>query len=152
MTSMRNKKIVYYILLIIIITTAFLLLTGSDLLLAALLRDPYIPFGNLLSWLALISITGILKMSPYLFSQLIWSGNWFNRVSHILFIGALLWAPICVILAGNFSNSFSGRNALQGGQMAMKTFWIYSISLASISIMLLIIVYIRLLLLNFKHS
>lgn len=149
---MANKKTVYYICLLIVIATAYLLLTGSELLLAALLKEPYIPFGSLLSWLALVAIGGILKMSSNIFPQIQWSGKWFHRISLILFIGAILWAPICAILAGNFSFSFSGKNSLQGGQFAMKTFWIYSISLASISTLLLISLYIRLLLIKFKSS
>lgn len=80
--------------------------------------------GTPITWLGIIS----LPLSIYFGVSKIHSPKqpFITNLSRILkgiIILAILWVPICFLLSGNFSNSFSEKEVFQGGQLAMKWFW-----------------------------
>ena len=107
--------------------TIFLLVTGSPLLMVAVWDSPYLPLGNLITWAGLISFPlSIFYGTPSLRKP---SGNivkWLSAWLKAMIILSLLWFPLSALLAGNLSNSFGQSSSFQGGQTAMRLFWIYS--------------------------
>jgi hypothetical protein len=65
---------------------------------------------------------------------------------------SVLWAPICYLLAGNISFSFSAKDQFQGGQSAMKLFWYFNYFVTSAPIVILIVYGIWSLLKKIKRS
>lgn len=137
---MKNRKIGFWLSLFVFLIAVFLLVTGSPLLTFALLENPVFPLGNLITWAGLAS----LPLAIYLGSKSLESpqSKVFRLLSRLLkasLVLALLWVPICALLAGNLSFSFSGSApSFQGGQTAMRIFWIYTYSVAAAPILILI--------------
>ncbi len=138
---MNKDRIWFFGSLIILIIALYLLITGSPLLTLTLNRKYSIPYGTPITWIGLISLPltvyfGVKEMrSPTIKVHRYLSG--FLKISLSL---AILWAPICYLLAGNLSFSFAENEEFQGGQLAMKWFWIFNISLV-ISPFIILIIY-----------
>lgn len=121
---MKKRKIWLVSIVLIFILASYLLITGSPILTISLSENPYFPLGNLTTWLGMIALPltfyfGIKRLrEPQTKTE-----RYFTLVLKV-FIGlAILWVPISYLLAGNLSNSFSNTPGFQGGQSAMRLFW-----------------------------
>ena len=79
-----------------------------DFLVLALLKEPYLPMGTLVAWLAIISIA----ILPWLASSGVRQGQtlYFLVLKYLTFLAtgsALLWPFVGRLLAGNWHFSFS---------------------------------------------
>ncbi len=136
---MKKYRTLSFLFLLVFILVAYLLVTGSPVLTYALDEQDQIPLGTPITWIGLISLPtavyfGIqnLRKPESNFYRFL---NWILKITICL---AILWAPICYLLAGNLSYSFTEKAEFQGGQLAMKIFWIFSYALAVIPILILI--------------
>lgn len=135
---MDKRRYWLFTSLLICIITIILLVKGSSLLTTSLDEDNYIPLGTFITWAGLISLHlsifwGIKKLRTP-------EGELYSYLSIILKISSILavfWLPICYLLAGNISFTFSEKETFQGGQLAMKMFWGLSYVLAIIPIIIL---------------
>lgn len=129
-----KKRSYFYLSISILIMALALLISASPILLMAILEDPYLPAGTLITWLGLISLAlsvkfGIGASCP----------KWMRSLILISMILAFSWGMICYLLSGNWAFNFSNIQEFQGGQTAMKIFWIFTYSVASIPILILLI-------------
>ncbi len=124
---MRKYPILFYLSLAATILVLYLLFTGSSVLLFQIIESPYLPAGTPLTWLGLLSFTTAFLLG---FSGLKSANSKAIKFCYMLFkiafIMAILWLPISIGLSGNLSNSFGEKTAFQGGQLAMKIFWVNS--------------------------
>jgi hypothetical protein len=61
----------------------------------------------------------------------------------VFMVLSFLWVPVCYLLAGNLSFNFSDKSTFQGGQWAMKIFWIFSYTLVAGPLILWVIFWIN---------
>jgi len=120
--------------------SAVLLIIGSPLLTFSLDNSENVPLGTFTTWAGIIC----LPLTVYLGVQEFRNPKSKVDKSLALLLKVILWlavfwAPISYLLAGNWSFSFNGYSSIQGGQIAMKIFWILSYSLAIIPIALLLV-------------
>ena len=141
---MKKRFISLTITIIILTISMYLLGTGSELLIQPFIENPFVPFGSLITWFGLISmqfiiligIENIRNSNTSIYKTL-------RLINKLFIILAILWIPICYILAGNFSNTFANKETFQGGQLAMKWFWRYTYSLGIVPILILLIHWIH---------
>jgi hypothetical protein len=137
---MNKRSIWFYGSLVVLILTIILLVSGSSILTIPLDKNNSIPLGTFITWAGIISFptavyTGIKDLRSPL-------GAFYKYLSYILkglLILAILWVPICYLLAGNISFSFAEKESFQGGQLAMKWFWrlSYGIGIGSMAIVII---------------
>lgn len=143
---MKKRKIYFFGALILTLCTTVLLVTGSPVLSIALVNDPSIPFGTLITWSGMISLPltiywGIEEMRiPTGKLNKILSG-----FLKLMIISGILWVPISFLLAGNLSFTFSEKEIFQGGQLAMRWFWRFSYGIVIGTILTLIIFWLSIL-------
>jgi len=136
---MNKRSIWYYGSLVVMLLTIYLLITGSSILTRPLYSNSTVPFGTIITWAGIIA----LPLSIY------WGINNLRNPSSsfhkyltaclkLLFVLAILWVPICYLLSGNLSFSFTETDTFRGGQSAMRWFWIISYATAIGPILLLI--------------
>lgn len=135
------KKRKTWLLLAILTTTvsAYLLITGSSILNKLFLESLQLPYGTIITWLGLVG----LSLSVYLgIEKLRNPKKWLTKILsiqlRITLILALFWIVISAILAGNLSFSFSQTDSFQGGQLAMKIFWVINYALVIIPILVFV--------------
>lgn len=137
---MSHQKIRFIVWLFVFLSALALLFTGSPSLEYVLLKKPYLPFGTLISWLGMIALPmAIYWGSKKLRNPVNRINRFLSRILNILIVLAILWAPICFLLAGNPAFNFSEVEGFQGGQAAMRLFWAYSYGLPLICILLLLV-------------
>jgi hypothetical protein len=143
---MNKRKIYFYGALILTLSVIILLITGSSLITMALISDPTIPFGTLVTWTGMISLPLTIYWG---IKELRKPSSNLNRILSgflkIIVVLGILWVPISYLLAGNLSFSFSEKETFQGGQDAMKWFWRLSYGIGIGSILTLIVYWISLL-------
>ena len=143
---MRRKKIWFYISLFLVLSTLFLLITGSSMLTIPLDKNNAVPSGTFITWIGIISLPLTIYWGV---KELRHPSTLFNKflalMLVVMIILAVLWVPICYLLSGNISFSFSEKDSFQGGQLAMRWFWRFSYSVALGPILLLIAYWISLL-------
>lgn len=143
---MKKRKIYFFGALILTLCTTVLLVTGSPVLSIALVNDPSIPFGTLITWSGMISLPltiywGIEEMRiPTGKLNKILSG-----FLKLMIISGILWVPFSFLLAGNLSFTFSEKEIFQGGQLAMRWFWRFSYGIVIGTILTLIIFWLSIL-------
>ena len=141
-----NSKLFFSIALVTFLGVLFLLITGSPVLTYAVDSSGKIPSGTPVTWLGLISFPALILLGV---SSIKHPGDKFyvflKRLLILTFILAILWVPVCYLLAGNLSFTFSERAEFQGGQSAMKLFWIYTYSIPALSLTVLILHWLNLL-------
>jgi hypothetical protein len=113
--------------ILIIIVSASLLISGSEALGWAINKDPYIPLGNVLTWLSVIA----LPCSMYLgIKRVRMPQSKLDRVFKALVIVGVvfgvLWYPVSWYLADNFSGSFGGGGPFRGSARAGEYYWHYT--------------------------
>ena len=137
---MSRRKICLLAALLVFILALILLFTGSPLLELEILGDPYLPAGTLITWFGMIALPAAIYWGIKEMRQ---PGSQITRflsgLLKVLLILAILWAPICSLLAGNLAFNFSEVQGFQGGQTAMRMFWWYSYGLPVESLLLLLI-------------
>lgn len=121
-----------------LVMSAMLLITGSPILTKALSEKPYLPWGTLITWAGLFS----LPMSMLLGFRKLYApdSNWSRYLSCAIkgsIVLAALWVPVSYLLAGNLSFSFSEKVGFQGGQAAMRIFWIYCAAMVIVPLVIL---------------
>ncbi|WP_421773682.1 hypothetical protein [Gracilimonas sp.] len=102
-----QDKMMYYRvgLTVFILLVSYLLITGHWLLETDTPIFSFLPLGNLLTWLALVSIQVLilsLIKKPSKMRYLIYPSLSF----------AILWVPLSVLLTGNFKNNFSSETPI----------------------------------------
>ncbi|MBT8223522.1 MAG: hypothetical protein KJN96_10180 [Eudoraea sp.] len=137
---MKHSKLWFMISLIVFIGTGFLLLTGSSVLTISLSRSTNIPLGTFTTWAGIASLPlalyfGIRKLREPTSKK----DRFLAYILKILIGLAILWMPICYLLAGNISFSFTEKAEFQGGQLAMQIFWYFSYFVAAGPIILFLI-------------
>ena len=136
---MTSHKFWFWLSLFVFLIALILLLTGSPLLTLALSENPEFPLGNLITWAGLIALPMcILLGSKGLRNPHTQFGRILKAALKGVVVLAVLWVPLSALLAGNLTNTFSEKASFQGGQTAMRLFWIYSYSLASVPLLILI--------------
>jgi hypothetical protein len=133
---MNRRSIILISALFFLILSSTLLITGSSILTFSLSESAFVPLGTFITWLGMISLPvtilhGLAKTSekPFVF---------FTIAIKALIALAILWLPICFLLAGNISFSFGKKESFQGGQLAMQFFWLfnYFVVMAPIALLL----------------
>ena len=123
---MSNKSSLI-ISLIVFFFAASCLISGSNILLYALLTEPYLPAGTLITWVGMVALPASLYFGFHFLNKPVSPiEKIFSVCIKISMLVSALWAPISALLSGNLSNSFTGKPQFQGGQLAMKIFWSYS--------------------------
>ena len=124
---MKKRKLWFIGSLIVFVTAAVLLITGSSVLTLSLSQKANIPLGTFITWFGIISLPlcfyyGIRRLRE--------PGTSVDKYFGLLLKGlmglAILWMPICFLLAGNMSFTFTEKAEFQGGQLAMRIFWFFS--------------------------
>ena len=114
------------ICLVVFCSVSYLLVTGSSSLNYLLSETMGLPLGTPVTWLGLLSLSGILYFG---FSALRAPGNQTQRILRSAWIISLLlavvWPFISYYLAANWSNSFAGgQEAFRGSDRASEYFWL----------------------------
>ena len=139
-----TAKSKFWVAIIIVVLTALLLLSGSKLIMLPLLESPYIPLGNVMSWLALMCLPLAILQYIFLYGHL---GKWIEIIYGILLRLALVagfaWPFIGKYLSGNWANSFESRPS------ESAIFWSYTEYTVLTSLLILILVTVQLLLKRF---
>jgi hypothetical protein len=137
---MKKRKIYFFVALAITLITIILLVTGSSILLISVDEKGNLPIGNLITWAGMIALPCAIYYGIDSFNSP--QGKWQHFLSKLLktiIILAILWVPVSFLLSGNLSFTFSQKPDFQGGQLAMKIFWIYSysVTIGALSIIIL---------------
>jgi hypothetical protein len=144
---MNRRKAYFYTALGVSVAVMALLITGSFVLTIPLDQEGRVPLGTFITWAGMIS----LPLSVY------WGVKDVRRPStklqvilsitlKIIIILGLCWVPISYFLAGNLSFTFSEKATFQGGQSAMRWFWILSYGIGAGTLLVLIVHWVSLLL------
>lgn len=136
---MNKRNIWFYSSFVIFSLTLILLFTGSSVLTIPVMANNSIPLGTFITWAGMISLPlaiywGVVKFRYPTDG----SDKFLSGLLRIIIILALLWIPICYLLAGNLSFTFTEKESFQGGQTAMKWFWRFSYGLSTVPIVLLV--------------
>ena len=140
---MKSNRIHFYTYLVVTISVAVLLITGAPVLTMPVDNADTIPLGTFITWAGLVSLTrtiffGIKEIrEPSSKTNEILAG-----ILKVISFLSVLWLPISYFLAGNLSFTFTESSSFQGGQLAMKCFWIYSTSIVIGAIMVVLIYWI----------
>lgn len=124
---MPTREIILIVSIAAFLASGILLITGSAILTLPLISNPYVPWGTLITWVGLVS----LPLCLYLGFKGIYqpTGKKYKLISGVvkmLVVLSFLWVPVSYLLAGNLSFSFTETPGFQGGQIAMRMFWIFS--------------------------
>ena len=136
---MNKRRIRFWASLVVLMIVLVLLYTGSPLLEYSLKDTPYIPAGTLITWLGMTAV----PLSVYwgckgLREPKATIRKYLAAFLKLILLLAVLWAPICFLLAGNWAYNFSESSGFQGGQEAMRWFWRLSYSIPIASLLVLI--------------
>ena len=149
---MNHQRTWFYLVLAIMLFTIVLLATGSSILTIALDKHDSIPLGTFITWAGIISLPLTIYLGVKEFRK---PSRTFNKylanILKFMLVLAILWVPICYLLSGNISFSFSEKETFQGGQLAMKWFWGISYGIALGPILLLIVYWLSILF-NRNHN
>ncbi len=141
---MTRRKTVLVASLIVVIAASVALVTGASILTRPTFGSAQIPAGTWITWIGFIALhMAILTGSRRLYTPESNTDRNFSYVIKAFLILAILWVPICYLLAGNMSFSFSEKVQFQGGQTAMKIFWYFNYALAGLPLGVLLIHLIR---------
>lgn len=137
---MKKQRIWFYFFLLIAIAAFTLLISGSVILTMNLDSKNTIPLGTFTTWAGIIALPLSVYLGVKKFRKP--TKQLYKYLSLILKVAiafALFWMPICYLLAGNLSFSFSEKATFQGGQVAMKCFWFFSYSVVLLPVIVLAI-------------
>lgn len=122
-----SRKTLLLILLSTVFLSTFLLVSGSDLLLIPLVEAPYLPLGNIITWVGITALPlsiyfGIGKIrKPHTKTE-----TFYNRVLKIIIALAVAWGFVAYGLAGNFATTFKNQPGFVGSSRAAEYYWYYN--------------------------
>ena len=132
---MSVRRLLIVLSLTVFTVALILLLSGSKWLLISLSDTSNIPLGTFITWMGLISLPAIIFLG---ISRLYYPKNavdkLFKKLIILTLIIAVLWVPVSYLLAGNISFTFGEKVSFQGGQTAMKWFWIFTYTIPGLSL------------------
>jgi hypothetical protein len=139
-----SAKAKFWVATIVVILTGLLLISGSSLITLPLVMEPYIPFGNVMSWFGLICFPLSLLLYLALYANL-------GRVLEVLYglvlrlaiLAGFAWPFVGKYLSGNWANSFVDRSE------ESALFWMYTEYTVLVSLIILILITIQVLLQRF---
>ena len=136
--DMKHRKKLLFTTIFITLAALFLIISSPGIMLYNLSSSYNFPAGTLITWFGFLG----LSLSVYLgIANLRNPKKWWNTILsyqlRITLIIAALWVAISYVLAGNLSFTFTDKVAFQGGQMAMKIFWVINYSLVIVPILIL---------------
>ncbi len=124
---MRNRKTWLLLAVLIAISSCLLLITGSSLLTLPVDSSNSVPLGTFITWAGLIAFPMSFYLGVKEFRKPTGKFNMLLSLSlKFILLLALLWVPISYLLAGNLSFSFTEKATFQGGQLAMRWFWLFT--------------------------
>ena len=130
---------VFIISLLVIIAVSTLLVSSSSVLVIELSSDPYIPLGNILTWIGMIAFpisiySGIssFRKPTSLFFQIL------KILLVIAIVLAVFWGLVSLYLADNWSANFGSREGFRGSTRAANYFWNYNYLVVGLPLILLI--------------
>ena len=136
---MKFRKSILFLCLFIFLFSFYLLITSSNLLMIVLNDELGLPLGTISTWLAFIALSLSIYFSHDKLRKPI---NFFDKLLafqlKLSIWVSISWPLISFSLAGNLNFSFSPKDTFQGGQLAMKIFWIINYSLVIIPILVLL--------------
>lgn len=112
----------------VLLICGFLILSGSSILTKPIVEGGSFPYGNLISWTALIALSlsiyfGINKINhPITFIH-----KTFSYAYRLLIILPVLWGFVSYYLASNWAFTFKQQKEFRGSSDAAEYFWLYTI-------------------------
>lgn len=139
-----NREAIFLTSLVIVIIVSITLITGASVLTRSTFGDAHIPAGTWITWAGIIALpVAILTGNKSLSSPKSRIEKSFSQILKALILTGVLWVPICYLLAGNMSFSFSEKPHFQGGQTAMKIFWYFNYAMVGLPLVVLLLHVIR---------
>lgn len=146
-----NRKLIFLVSLAIVIVVSILLITGASVLTESTFGDAHIPAGTWMTWAGIIALpTAILKGNNSLSSPSSRIEKSLSYILKVLILIGIFWVPICYLLAGNMSFSFTEKAEFRGGQTAMRIFWYFNYAMAGLPVAVFLVYKIRMLFSNRK--
>lgn len=111
-----------------------LLVQGSKILVYPLSNSPYVPLGNILTWILLAALplamltTGRPVLRDRMMPEKLWNGLRWALIFNLIL--ATLWFPLSRIFAGNWSTTFENQPEVS----ANWTWFTYAIPTMSLAI------------------
>lgn len=145
-----SRKILLLILLSTVFLSTFLLVSGSDLLLIPLVEDPYLPLGNIITWIGIIALPlsiyfGIGKVrKPHTKTA-----TFYKHLLKLIIALAAAWGFVAYGLAGNFATTFKNQPGFVGSSRASEYFWNYNYLVVAAPLVFLLVYGLHRLILNF---
>lgn len=135
---MKQRKTWLIISIIVTLISFYLLVSGSRLLTVLLIDKPQLPLGTISTWFGFIGLSSSIYLGvKNLRSPQNWMEKLLSQQLKASLTLSVLWILISFILAGNLTFSFSESTTFQGGQSAMKIFWILNYAIVIIPILTL---------------
>lgn len=135
---MKQRKIWLIISIIVTLISFYLLVTGSSLLTVLLIDELQLPLGTITTWLGFIGLSSSVYLGvKNLRSPRNWMEKLLSQQLKAALTTSILWILISYLLAGNLTFTFSESRTFQGGQTAMKIFWILNYAIVIIPILTL---------------
>ncbi|MCW5520230.1 hypothetical protein J1N09_10300 [Aureitalea sp. L0-47] len=131
------RRFGFFMCSLVVVITTTLLVNGSDLLVYAVIEDPFIPLGNVLTWLAMIALPLSLYLGVRRFRM---PRSKVDRILKVLLIIAIvlgvIWYPVSWALADNLSGSFGGNGVFRGSARAGEYYWFYTYTVVGFPLLL----------------
>ena len=103
-----QRKYLFLASLIIVLVVIALLASGSPLLTVSLSQEHNVPVGNFITWIGFIALPASIYLGV---KRLRYPEDNIDRIMSLvlktLLLLSILWLPICYLLAGNISFTFS---------------------------------------------
>lgn len=139
-----STKAKFWVATIVVILTGLLLISGSSLNTMPLVMDPYIPFGNVMTWFGLICLPLSLLLYLALYANL-------GRILEVLYglvlrlaiLAGFAWPFVGKYLSGNWANSFVDKPE------ESALFWTYTEYTVIVSLVIFILIAVQVLLQRF---
>jgi hypothetical protein len=136
--NMLKKQLFLSISLIIFTGVLGALVMGAKTLNYPLLKNPPLPFGNIIIALGFIALPCIFYFGVSSFYYPVNQKERLFSLFYKVLIGiAVLWFPLGYLLSGNFAFNFGSTPDFQGGQLALKIFWAFNYILGLLPFLLL---------------
>jgi hypothetical protein len=135
-----DNRLPFKISLFLLIVSTSMLISGSPLLTEEIIEGLELPWGNLITWIALMSLPctqffGIEKIRYPHSSAL----RAFNISLKVIMVFSFLWIAVSYFLAGNWSFTFTPSEAFRGSTEASFYFWGYTLMLVMLPLLVIII-------------
>ncbi len=142
-----------FIPLAILLLCSILIISGSSILTKPIVEGGRFPYGNLLSWVALIALSfsiyfGINKI----YHPITITNKIFSYAYRFLITLPILWGLVSYYLANNWAFTFKQQKEFRGGSEAAEYFWLYTIVCAVFPLIYLLVYWLVLLFMHLKRK